>query len=233
METNFFWRGDGFQFLNRLTILSHLMVGHKVKIWVSGSKPKSKYWIDDIKDIQIKNADKVVNIKNFLKLPKANVRTASALWRFTYLYKYGGLYCDTDMVALKTFPNDKWIIASYDNNVIAIGIIKAPKNHPVFTDCIDNIRPKWGNVRIFTGYCLRHNLKKTHPNNYFYPKNILNRGEGLLKNSKIPNSYGLHFYFKGASKININHNTINKYPNSILARLQRKIFKNYSLIRGK
>jgi len=231
IETNFFWRGDDFQFLNRLTILSHLIVGHKVKIWLSGSEPKSKYWIDDIKDIQIENADDIADIDTFLKLPRANVRTAASLFRFKYLYKFGGLYCDTDMVALKKFPDNEWIIVSYDDNVIAIGIIKAPKEHPLFVDCIKKIQARWGNVYIFTKYCGKHRLKKTHPNNYFYPKSVLNKGKGLLKNTEIPNSYSIHLYFNGASNKNIDHNTIKKYPDSLLAKLQKKVFQNYSLFK--
>ena len=175
ITTNFFWTGENFQFLNRLTILSHLVVGHKAVVWLSGTSPNSIYWIDDIEEIDIRSADEVINVEKFIR-SGGNVRTVSDLFSFTFLYEYGGLYCDTDMIALKKFPDDEWILATYTDNLIrnefntlGIGIIKAPKSHAVFKRCIDNIERGWGNVKVFSKFCAKYKLEKTHPNEMFYP----------------------------------------------------------------
>jgi hypothetical protein len=224
MIVNFFWRGNNFQFLNRLTVLSHVRVGHKVVVWLSGEEPKNKYWISDIKEVSIKNADKFINVDKFLQ--KGNVRTASSLWRFTYLYEYGGLYCDTDMIALKPFPDDKWILATYDKKVIATGVIKAPPKHKVFKSCLDQIKHSWGNVWIFTRECKKNGLKVTHPNSDFYPWGCKS-GPNLLKKIDIPDGYGLHFYFNSACDLEIDHITLRKHRGSLLGKLQERIFRNY------
>ena len=51
MNVHFYWYGDNFQFMNRLTILSHVNIGHNVIMWLAGNEPKSPYWISDIKEI--------------------------------------------------------------------------------------------------------------------------------------------------------------------------------------
>ena len=110
MIANFFWRGNDFQFLNRLAVLSHLVVGHEVRMWVSGEVPKSRYWIRDIKEIEVRNANEVLDVAGFLRRG-GNLRTASDMWEFAFLYQHGGLYCDTDIIALKHFPDSEWIIS--------------------------------------------------------------------------------------------------------------------------
>ena len=68
MKANFFWMGDDFQFLNRLAIISHVIVGHEVVVWLSGKTPSSKYWINDIPGVDIKDADDVVCVNTFFNL---------------------------------------------------------------------------------------------------------------------------------------------------------------------
>jgi len=151
MDINFFWKGDNFDGWVYLCIKSHIKVGHNVIIWLSGNHPKS-YWWDLIKNkIHIEDANNIINVDHILK-SGGNFQTAAALWRFNFLFVNGGWYCDTDAYALKKFPNtEDWIVTSAEDNrdVLSIGVIHAPKNEIIFKKCIDNIKIKWGNVKVF------------------------------------------------------------------------------------
>ena len=59
MNVHFYFKGDDFQFLNRLAVLSHVLVGHKVIMWADG-EINSPYWIDDIPEIEIREAREVL-----------------------------------------------------------------------------------------------------------------------------------------------------------------------------
>ena len=151
MDINFFWKGDNFDGWTYLCIKSHIKVGHNVIIWLSGKQPSNHWWNLIKKYITIKNANKIINVDHILDLG-GNFQTASALWRFTFLFAYGGWYCDTDAYALKKFPEtNEWIITSAEDNrdTLSIGVIHAPKNNMIFQNCINNIRLNWGNVKVF------------------------------------------------------------------------------------
>jgi len=172
MKVNLFWRGDNFDEFNRICLLSHLKVGHEVVMWLSGSAPKNHIW-DDIKDkITILNANTVFDVTGFL-IDGGNFQTASDLWRFNFLYDYGGWYSDTDAFAIQHFHrNEEWVVCSSEtDNRLSIGIIKAPEKHPIFLDCIDNIKHKWGNVDVFSNAYKKHfgNTLPTVPNIEYYP----------------------------------------------------------------
>ena len=146
--------------------------------------------------------------------------TASALWRFHYLYETGGLYCDMDHVALKRFPEDPWILSSGSGGkYISNGLIKAPQGHPVFLDAIKNIRKRWGNVQVFDRACKKYGLKITHKIEDFFPFPWYRREE-LFKRKPLPNSYSLHLYFKFLKKLHLTPKIIReKHPKSMLKTL--------------
>lgn len=238
MIANFFWSGDDFQYLDRLTILSHLSVGHEVVIWLWGDTPNSIYWPSDISDIEIKNADEVVSCSAFhKKLPQGypkekKLRVVSAYWKFHFMYKRGGLYCDTDAIALKAFPSDEWINISSDDidKVYYIGVLKAPPKHPVFKYCINNIMPRWGNPRVYSAAVKKYGIKPTHNFRLFYPFSAVEHQKYLKKYGttilfspgEIPNAFSVHVYGNRISSLNINQDTINKYPNSILYKINER-----------
>lgn len=245
MKANFFWRGEDFQFLNRLAILSHLVVGHKVVMWVSGPPPENKYWIGDIPGIKFRDADDVVFIDSFFhSIPEEHgvprrLRMASDMWQFTFLYKRGGLYCDTDVIALRKFPNMEWIISrdSEDHEErFALGIVKAPPRHPVFKYCIQNVRWKWGNsTRVFSEAVEEHGLDLTHPKEAFHPfscgdhsRYLEETGRSiLLKRGKIPDAYSIHYFGNKTHKLDIDQNMVNQFPESVLFKLSALVFINY------
>jgi len=104
LQVNFFWRGNDFSYLNRLCVLSHLSVGHGVVMWLSGETPESPYWINDLEHVVVNSADEILDVASFIR-GGGNFKTASDLWRFHFLYEHGGLYCDTDAIAIGFFPH--------------------------------------------------------------------------------------------------------------------------------
>lgn len=196
-EVNFFWSGPRFYFLESLVIKSHIMAGHKPIIWLQGDEPATRFWDDILDKVQLKNANEIFDTTEFIK-QGGNFRTASDLWRYNLLYKQGGLYCDLDAFAIKKFPDDEWIVCSGEpvNNLLSIGVLKAPPGHPLFLECINRIGKNWGNVKSFSeAYKIYFgNYNPTHPNEWFYPydyRNFMN----IYKNVEIPkNSYSIHFY---------------------------------------
>jgi len=238
---NFFWMGDDFQFLNRLTILSHLNVGHKVAVWLHGNPPNSKYWISDIPEIIVRDANKIINVNRFLGkiargLKKKRYRVVSALWRFTFLFKFGGLYCDTDAIAIKEFPHQEWIIASDREDYFSIGVIKCPARHAALNYCMRNWSAKWGNVWVFTDAMRIYNLGLTNPIEAFYPitclqHNVYNnryKTSIMLRAGEIPDSYSIHYYGNRTQGLNIDQEMIDKYPESVIYKLSKHTFKEYS-----
>ena len=197
MEVNFFWKGNNFLFIHYITILSHIKVGHRVIIWQSGDV--NNHYYNKLKDkVIFKNADEVFCVDQFIK-NGGNFRTASALWRFNFLYNNGGLYCDTDAYALRHFPNDEWIIASGEDNThtISNGIIKAPPKHPLFLECIRNIKYDWGNVGVFTEAYINHfdNIPHTY-DRLLYPY-TWREFDMLFKEVALnPACYSVHLYGK-------------------------------------
>ena len=211
MNVNFFWKGNDFDDFNKICLLSHIKVGHNVILWLSGTPPNSNPWKEIEEKIIIKNADTVYDVNNFIK-NGGNFQTASALWRFHFLFNNGGWYCDTDAFAIQHFPeNEPWIICSAEttNDLLSIGIIKAPKRHIIFTECIENVKMKWGNVKIFTE-CYKTHFGNTNPtvnNKDYYPWkwnewNTLH--DNITINSLIKNNTkSIHLYHTALKRNNV------------------------------
>lgn len=222
---NFFWKGDNFDLIHRISVLSYLLYDFKVIIWLSGESPKSEYWIDDYKEIKIKNADNIININSFID-SGGNVKTASSLWRFTFLYENGGIYCDSDMIALNNFPNDEWIIVSCElpeRDFASTGIIKVPPKQKFLLDCINNIKKEWGNVKVFSEVYKKYYgspIRYTHNNRLFYPFQW-NERSVLFQDLHIPKAYSVHIChtFFDRKNIFIDWNYINKFRNTMIYRL--------------
>ncbi len=196
-KVNFFWSGPSFGFLEFLVLKSHIKVGHNAVLWLHGEKPETNYWKFIESKVEVKNADEIFDTTNFIA-DGGNFRTAADLWRFSLLYKIGGLYCDTDAFALKKFPDDEWIICSGEQypDLLSIGVLKAPAGHPMFIECLEKTEKCWGNVKIFSSIYLKHfgNLNPTHKNESFYPYNWKSYWL-LFKKNEIPlNAYSIHFY---------------------------------------
>jgi len=204
MEVNFFWKGDSFSYLNRLCVITHLKVGHKPIMWLSGHRPNSDFWIDDLAGVEIRNADEIIDVSKFIQ-DGGNFKTASSLWRFTFLHEFGGLYCDTDALAIKKFPDDDWIISSsVPNENLSTGVIKAPPGQQVFLNCIPKLKKVWGNVNVFTEEYLNlyGNMNCTHDYKLFYPFSW-REWSFLFKDLQIPDVYSVHLYHTMIEKANL------------------------------
>ena len=190
---NFFWSGDNWTFLHDLTIKSHIIVGHIPVIWLHGAPPKSKYWNARLYGVT-KDADDIINISQFIE-DGGNFKTASSLWRFTFLYKYGGWYSDTDAIAMKEWPDQEWVICGEEPGILSTGVIRVPPGQEMFLDMIDNIKHVWGNVDIFNDYYLQHhgNKDETIDSLLFYPLKW-REWRYLLSIMDVPDTYSVHLY---------------------------------------
>lgn len=224
---NFFWSGDNWSFLHDLTIKSHINVGHKPLIWLHGEKPKSKYWNNDVYG-DTKNADDIVDISQFIK-NGGNFKTASSLWRFTFLYKYGGWYSDTDAIALKEWPDIEWVICGEDFDILSTGVINIPPGQEMFLDMINNIEYIWGNVDIFNKYYSDHigNTKETIDSQLFYPLKW-REWRYLLSVMSIPDIYSIHLYhtmFEKYDTINNIEDVLLRNPDLMLSQILKKVIE--------
>ncbi len=196
LQVNFFWRGNDFTYLNRLCVLSHLSVGHRVVMWLSGETPESPYWINDLEHVVVNSADEILDVASFIR-GGGNFKTASDLWRFHFLYEHGGLYCDTDAIAIRHFPHDSWIVTSAetDERLLSIGVLASPPRQKLFLECIKNIKSDWGNVAAFTDCYYREfgNTAPTHDKRLFYPFNWTEWPQ-LFQDLPIPDCYSVHLY---------------------------------------
>jgi hypothetical protein len=248
MNIHFYWKErkdnlHGWQWLNRLTLLSHVLVGHKPILWVDGEHPNNKYWINDIKEIEIRNTKDIINTSDFYKLHKSNPRTASKLFSFEIVSQTGEYTADCDAIAIQKWPNQEILLAGSELEYISVGVFKLPKNHPALIDSINNIKPDWGNVKIFTSACRKYNLDNNVPIHWFYPvhwkkdinySNIMKCQGKFLDYITLPKDcYSYHYYSFNVTPVNITHEWL-KLPqlqNSLLKRLSDKIFKDYPLLK--
>ena len=173
MEINFFWKGNDFDEWCKLCILSHIKVGHEPIIWLSGEEPDTDAWFDIRHQTIVGDADHIFNVDKFID-KGGNFQTASALWRFHFLFDKGGWYCDTDAYAIQHFEDRLWAVCSAESkekNLLSIGVLKVPPRHALFLDCINNVQSTWGNVKVFTKAFQNYfnHVQPTVPNEMFYP----------------------------------------------------------------
>lgn len=254
MNVHFYWKepenidinlGLGWQFLNRLTLISHVVVGHKPIIWLDSKEPlTNKYWISDIPNIIIKNKSETRNIlktSEFYEMEKSNPRTASTLFSYEIVKRTGEYYADTDAIALKKWPNVDYLLAGSEPEYISVGVLKLPKNHPVLTCAQENILAEWGNVKIFTSCCRKMGLDNNVPIDWFYPVHWKDdnysykmkcKGK-FLDNIQIPkHCFSYHYYSNKVSKVGIDHTWIKKpeLKNSLFLKWVKRYFKKYTVL---
>jgi hypothetical protein len=179
MNINFYWSGNDFQFLNNLVIKSHIIVGHKPVIWLQGNTPESPYWIGGLPEVEIRNADDIWESVGYLK-EGVDVRTTSDLWSYHMMKQTGEYYSDTDAFALLPWPDQEILLATYDPQVINVGVMRLPKNHPVLDCCIKTHKKSWGNVWLFTKCVRDHGLDYNVPIEAFYPVHCGNNSSKVM-----------------------------------------------------
>jgi len=228
LNSNFFWYGKNFGFLNNITIKSHLKVGYHPKIWISGEKPSNEYWNDIESKATIIDISEYFNAEEFLAFG-GNVRILPDLWQFHFLYACGGFFSDLDNFILKRFPDDEWVICSNEDqpSSLFLGFIKSPPNSKIFLDAIANLKIHWGSLEVFTESYRNFfgNTNSTHEGNLFYPYNWT-KANKLFENIEIPSeTYAIHFYLGALQNTlkekyyDINEEWCLKNKNTLLGRL--------------
>ena len=223
MKVNFYWSGKNWEFINRLTIMSHIRVGHEVIMWVN-EKSDNEYWIDDL-PVQIFDAGKHVNTKRMLKVGW-NTRTISTIFQYSIMYETGEYTADCDALALKHWPDVPLVLCPEGKNLISsVGVLRVPKKHAVLVCANRMANRKWGNVKIFSRCCRKFRLGSTYETDQFYPVTY-RKGQAyksLLMDSEIPESYSYHIfngpYHKNIKKIDHNLLKKKKYKDSLLKKL--------------
>jgi len=238
MNINFYWNGDDFQFLNRLTILSHIIVGHHPVIWLHGPRPKSIYWVDDIPEIEIRDANEIFDTSEMIK-KGVDIRTTSDKFSYYLLKTVDGYYADTDAIALQPWPDIPLVLATYDESVINVGVMKIPKEHPVLDECIKTHRPTWGNVKVFTRVVRDAGLDYNVPIKLFYPVHCGNNFSKTMnchgrildpvdtQGVDIDKSVSYHYWSNKVHKVMIDHTWLDKpelLENSLFRRLCEWVF---------
>lgn len=121
-----------------LCIRSWLKLGYKLKLYCDDLNE------DKLQYIFRKDKENIAFLNyNIVKLNSdiTNIQAQSDLWRFEYLYKFGGTWLDADMFLLKRLPEKEIIISSEHTcqkgayktlnrtSVPNIGVLRFPPNH--------------------------------------------------------------------------------------------------------
>lgn len=145
----------------------------------------------------------------------------SDIWRYEILYRYGGLYVDTDFECLQPFDNLHKSCEFYTgigqttDPVLLIGIIGSRPGHPILKALIDNIRVGPGNhdcerIMYYTGpyFFTRIFLAQASacdratvvpfPTTFFYPfpgsQRYREDAENIKKEFVRPESMAIHYF---------------------------------------
>lgn len=177
-------------------------------------------WTDkDIEKIGLEKIELYKKTKNF--------GAKSDILRYELLYKFGGLYVDTDFECLKSFSGLHHLtdfyagIFSPGKICINNGLIGASPKHPIIKNCIQQLRlPKEiaeqnlglkileaTGPRLLTR-CILEFIKQKDcrclilPSSYFYPSPNSNSGasEHYQKGFIKPETYAIHYWHVSWSK---------------------------------
>lgn len=126
---------------------------------------KYKLWTNkDIRNFQWINKDAFNNASNY--------GMKSDIWRYEILYRYGGVYIDTDFECIKPLDKFHYLVNFYTGlskfpGVVYNAIIGTAPGHPFMKKCIDEIKKKPIPKKISSSQI----LKRTGP--YFFTTQII------------------------------------------------------------
>ena len=170
------WIGKELNELSTLAIMSWIRLDYDVEIWVDNLK---------LPDVLKKYSSRITfkNAKEILKFKKTEqILPFSDIWRYKWLYKYGGIWVDADMVLLQKLPEQDIIISSEHtfqsgayksllHYVPNIGVLKFPKNNEFLKNVIEKIETRdknkevkeCDNMKIFRDLVKKTDYKIEHP----------------------------------------------------------------------
>jgi mannosyltransferase OCH1-like enzyme len=184
------------------------------QIWLGDNRPKE--WMNSFKLIYSDYEYKVWDETNIPALwnqdlfEREEKGCAKAdILRYEILYRYGGVYFDSDMIALKKIPdefldNEFW--SAYENEVYVPGLVNnavigcVPK-HPVIKEILQGLQfrdaslPTW--KRFGPGYLTEvleryEGQKNVYESKYFHPIHFIDRKKGTENNDRLKNAYVDH-----------------------------------------
>lgn len=170
------------EYLNHRSIQDECVIPKIIHlIWLGSPLPKRcQRFLDSWKDFhpdwevilwtdEDVDSFNMVNKEAFNETP--NKGQKSDIWRYEILYRYGGLYVDTDFLCLKNFEELHKSCEFYvgcissSSTVIPNSIIGSRPGHPIMEACIKELRLIWKNPRDFE--------KIMHETGPYYLTNII------------------------------------------------------------
>jgi len=176
-ELTSLWIGKEFNKLSKLAVTSWLRLGYKVNLYINQNFKLPL----DLKSFELNGQLNFCNANDILNTKKIkDILPFSDLWRYTYLYNYGGTWIDADMVLLKSLPDDNIIISSEhtfqsgaykskESKICNIGVLRMPKDCSILKSIIDKINDKGLDN---TEFCDNMKLFRTIINKSYY-KNFI------------------------------------------------------------
>ena len=178
-EVTTLWIGKDLNKLSKLAIASWLRLGYNINLYINQNFNLPL----ELKQFELNGQLKFYNANDILDSSKIkNILPFSDLWRYTYLYNFGGCWLDADMVLLKKLPEDKIIISSEhtfqsgafkskDPQICNIGVLRMPKGCEILKTVIDKINAKGLNNTEFCENMIifRKIINKSHYKTFIKP----------------------------------------------------------------
>lgn len=126
---NMLWIGDSLSMLEQLAIKSFLANGHPVRLFTYGE-------VKHVPDgTEVADGNRVIPASKIFKHMNSYA-AFSDYFRAVLLKKYGGYYCDIDVICLNPFDFEDDIVIGAQNEpsheeYLTHTVIKLPKGHPI------------------------------------------------------------------------------------------------------
>jgi hypothetical protein len=158
IKTHFFWAYGELSRLEQLSLISFLKQGYEVNLWTYGDMPNAP------KGVFVQDAREILPENTVFLNQRGSYASFSDLFSYAVLVKIGGLYADTDVIALKSaaeLPSTPFIVSERSNQKknlkTAIGmLLNITDNLFLNVNVIYNPNPQEGNlIDLAYAYSLR------------------------------------------------------------------------------
>jgi hypothetical protein len=158
IKAHLFWAYGKLSKLEQLSLISFVKQGYEVNLWTYGDMPNPP------KGVLVKDAREILPESNVFLNQRGSYAGFSDLFRYAVITSIGGLYADTDCIALKPaseLPNEAFLVTeragqkkNFKNFIRKL--FKAEKADRINGNIIFNPNPKEGDlVDLAYAYSLR------------------------------------------------------------------------------
>lgn len=209
MTVNCFWHGEPLSLLERLTLKSFINNGYDVSLWCYDQD----YSVDCPHQVNICDANEIIPLDKIFfyngsgDCRKGSLGGFSDLFRYSLIYKQGGVYVDMDSVCLRPYDfSADYVIKPHKRCGTVANVLKAPAGCSFLEDCITETEAsitssnnEWVKpVHIFNSMVERHELQSAIvPVSYFGqddPEIMYKmKSERYLTNKHLLPKYILHW----------------------------------------